>query len=991
MGSYSLGDWIKHDGYWKYNKQIEKPLLDDRSYELIRLDNELQVLLVSDPGADLAGVSLDVGVGHMADPDDMPGLAHFCEHLSFMGTEDFPIENEYKKYIKKHGGMTNASTSSSTTTYHFQVQSAFLSGAIHRFAGFFHSPLFAPSCVAREVNAVNSENSKNQQMDNRRIYQLWKSLSDANHPWNKFGCGSKSTLMENESTDGEAQTRARVVEWWKNNYCSSRMKVAIIGADPMNALIELACRHFSLIPNRNLGPLPLTKEFPWNATAQPKIVFVETVQDIQRLEINFPIPYQSPLYKSKPYRYASHLIGHEGPGSAFYLLHQRGLATSLSCGLHAAGRGFSLLHIDIILTKAGLEHYLTVLSVLFNYVTLLRNALQEPHHFEEVRRMSEINFLYTSKYNPDAYATLLSHAMNDDIEREHILSRGVFDWKFDPLNIEKLISCLTPQQSRIFVAAKNFNVLELSGSWEKERWYGTKFLQQDFSPATLKKLSPEDISALYLPDKNEFLPSSLDVDKITVESPLKAPEIVKSTEKYILWHKKDDQFWQPRGSITVKLQSPLMTGNLPFVVRTRIYVGLALDALQGPAYMTTLAGISFDIYVDVDGIIVEVVGYNDKLRNALDMILLHFVNLEIRKERFDVVTEKIGRSYDNVYMRQSREVSDMFLSQVRSEKLMTAPEKRKELNETTIDHIQLHKRQLFETSFFTLLVHGNISRDQAIVCAEEIQRIISGRPLPLSQRASHRTLLLPTGCNYAYDALVPNVDEENSAISFYCHVGDVADPRTRALNSLLSSMINEPFFNVMRTQEQLGYSVSCIAWASTSSLGLRFRVQSTRHPKYLEHRIEEFINTYRETLRSMSPEEYLEHRNGVVEKKRKKLVNLGEERARYWGHIDNGYLDFARAENEAQEIETIELKDLIDFYERFVHSSSPFRSKLSIRLTSQQFTKRDDEPSDYATPGDHRLEIFKDILSLRENLIVSGAARPNVSYTGSIELGQFQQ
>jgi insulysin len=150
------------------------------------------------------------------------------------------------------------------------------------------------------------------------------------------------------------------------------------------------------------------------------------------------------------------------------------------------------------------------------------------------------------------------------------------------------------------------------------------------------------------------------------------------------------------------------------------------------------------------------------------------------------------------------------------------------------------------------------------------------------------------GCNYAYDAPVPNVNEENSAISFYCHVGDVADLRTRALNSLLSSMINEPFFNVMRTQEQLGYSVSCLPWASTSSLGLRFRVQSTRHPKFLEHRIENFIDTYRGTLQSMTTEEYNEHRNGVVEKKRKKLVNLGEERARYWGHIDNGYLDFLR-------------------------------------------------------------------------------------------------
>jgi hypothetical protein len=68
MGSNSSGEWTRYDRYWKYDKPIEKPLLDDRSYELLRLDNELQVLLVSDTTADLAGVSLDVGVGHMADP-----------------------------------------------------------------------------------------------------------------------------------------------------------------------------------------------------------------------------------------------------------------------------------------------------------------------------------------------------------------------------------------------------------------------------------------------------------------------------------------------------------------------------------------------------------------------------------------------------------------------------------------------------------------------------------------------------------------------------------------------------------------------------------------------------------------------------------------------------------------------------------------------------------------------------------------------------------
>lgn len=67
-------------------------------------------------------------------------------------------------------------------------------------------------------------------MDSRRIFQLWKSLSDSNHPWNKFGCGNKTTLLHEDSEGGEKETRRRVIEWWEQNYCAGRMKVAMLGS-----------------------------------------------------------------------------------------------------------------------------------------------------------------------------------------------------------------------------------------------------------------------------------------------------------------------------------------------------------------------------------------------------------------------------------------------------------------------------------------------------------------------------------------------------------------------------------------------------------------------------------------------------------------------------------------------------------------------------------------------------------------------------------------
>lgn len=51
------------------------------------LENGLEVLVISDPKADKASAAMDVKVGHLSDPEDLQGLAHFCEHLMFMGTE----------------------------------------------------------------------------------------------------------------------------------------------------------------------------------------------------------------------------------------------------------------------------------------------------------------------------------------------------------------------------------------------------------------------------------------------------------------------------------------------------------------------------------------------------------------------------------------------------------------------------------------------------------------------------------------------------------------------------------------------------------------------------------------------------------------------------------------------------------------------------------------------------------------------------------------
>ena len=111
---------------------IIKSASDDRAYRVVSLPNELSVLLVSDPTTDKASAAMDVNVGHLSDPDDIPGLAHFCEHMLFLGTEKYPDEKSYKSFLSAHGGRSNAYTSTENTNYYFDIQVCLtLSSCLH--------------------------------------------------------------------------------------------------------------------------------------------------------------------------------------------------------------------------------------------------------------------------------------------------------------------------------------------------------------------------------------------------------------------------------------------------------------------------------------------------------------------------------------------------------------------------------------------------------------------------------------------------------------------------------------------------------------------------------------------------------------------------------------------------------------------------------------------------------------------------------------------
>ena len=94
---------------------------DKRVTKTLTLKNGLAIFLVSDPDVHRSAAALTVGVGHLYDPESKQGLAHYLEHMLFLGTKKYPEVGSYQKYLDEHSGGSNAYTSGNMTNYFFQV------------------------------------------------------------------------------------------------------------------------------------------------------------------------------------------------------------------------------------------------------------------------------------------------------------------------------------------------------------------------------------------------------------------------------------------------------------------------------------------------------------------------------------------------------------------------------------------------------------------------------------------------------------------------------------------------------------------------------------------------------------------------------------------------------------------------------------------------------------------------------------------------------
>ncbi|KAI0819462.1 LuxS/MPP-like metallohydrolase [Trametes gibbosa] len=939
-------------GFRLFGGTLQTPALDERQYRILELQNGLRAVLVHDPAADKAAASLALTAGYLLDPDNAPGLAHFCEHMITKGSDAYPAENDYHSLISTNGGTRNAVTGPGTTEYWFSLSPSALAEGLLRLASFLHAPLFTASLAAREINAVDSEYKRNLQNDARRVLQVTRSLSVRGHPWAKFGTGNYETLSGAGRRSGAGateevvlgETRRRLAEWWKATYCASRMTLAVIGRESIEDLTSLVVPHFSKIPNRGLDPRPTIKEEVWDAEQMGTIVFIETVKDSYGFSLTFPLPDLRAHYATKPASFIAHFLGHEGPGSVCAHLKNKGWLLNLSAGASRNAYGIESFKISGQLTLKGYLHYRDVLDTLFAYIVLLRASHPlPPYHLAEVHAMAHTRFRFQEKTAPHRYASTLAHLLAHPVYPPEALLSGAYLYQLDGWDgalVQRLLDGFVPGRARVTLEAKAHRE-EIVGSvdvrWETERWYGTRYVVRRLEEGLLRKLEePTSNAELHLPAPNPFIPEDLSVDRVMLPEPLKYPLLVKCTGLSQLWHKKDDQFWVPKAQVRVDIKSPLAYTTPRHAMLTRLLVNVVEDALAEVTYDADLAGVSYSVMNQIEGLTVAVGGYCDKLPALLRIVLETVRGLRVQPDRLRVVKEEVQREYENFYMSQPSHLSETYAGWMFMPTVWTPAEKLQELltiNESDVEH---HRDALLSRIFIEALVNGNVSRERSLEILSLVEECLQSEPLLPCEIPRQRSLALPPGSDIISRKRHANPKEVNSSLSYYLQFCEVPDRKLRTTLALIAHILHEPCYSILRTEEQLGYVVACSQWSINGTLGLGIRIQSIRPPPFLESRVDAFLERMGDRIAGLSAEEFTQHKEGLVVKTLERAKNLNEETARFWGQIRSGCYDFLKKEEDAALVCALALSEVVASYDALVRPSTgaQTRKKLSIHLVS---------------------------------------------------------
>jgi len=434
-----------------------RPRSDRRTFQFAVLKNGLEVLNIQDKETFRFAAAVAVKAGSYNDPVKLPGLAHFCEHMVFLGTKKYPRSGGFDDFMTAHGGSDNAYTASEVTVYYGGLAEGAMKEMMGRLSDFFRHPLFRHRYVKKEVHAINSEHLKNIENPERRILETLDAIADPRSPVSRFKTGNIETLYDGPKRKG-VDPVAALKTYFGSHYCPSRMRLVTTGSASVDEQLELAEQTFGHIPEGSKAcrapPRTFESPPPYPKKRMGKWVAIEGSEPTASMWVHWQLHDLTKEYRSQPLEYVNHVLSYDGVDSLVRTLQDSfGLVTSVDVFADMSSAGTSL-YLVTRLTDTGRERADVVLDVIYAYLASLVHAGVNEELYSSLADLKKLQWDWMAPSGPQDTSADFAERMTR-LPPEDLLTG---DFLIDRKSVDMVVyvlSKLTPENMNVAIVDRD--------------------------------------------------------------------------------------------------------------------------------------------------------------------------------------------------------------------------------------------------------------------------------------------------------------------------------------------------------------------------------------------------------------------------------------------------------------------------------------------------------------------------------------------------------
>ncbi|MDY0922904.1 pitrilysin [Leclercia sp. CFBP8987] len=929
-------------GWQPVQETIRKSDKDTRDYQAIRLDNGMVVLLVSDPQAVKSLSALVVPVGSLEDPESHPGLAHYLEHMTLMGSKKYPQPDSLAEFLKMHGGSHNASTAPYRTAFYLEVENDALEGAVDRLADAIAAPLLDKKYADRERNAVNAELTMARTRDGMRMAQVSAETINPAHPGSRFSGGNLETLSDKPDSPVLDALHA-----FRDKYYSANlMKAVVYSNKPLPELAKLAAETYGRVPNKDITRPEIT--VPVVTDAQKGLI-IHYVPAMPRkvLRVEFRIDNNTAQFRSKTDELVNYLIGNRSPDTLSDWLQNQGLVEGIRADSDPIVNGNSgVLAISATLTDKGLAHRDEVVAAIFSYLALLRDKGVDKRYFDELAHVLDLDFRYPSITRDMDYVEWLADTMIR-VPVEHTLDAVNIADKYDADAVKARLAMMTPQNARVWYISPD-EPHNKTAYFVNAEYQVDKISEQTFADWQKKSAA----IALKLPEVNPYIP-----DDFTLIKPAKAyakPQLIVDEDDLRVVYTPSRYFAsEPKANVSMVLRNPAAMDSAKNQVMFALndyLAGIALDQLSNQA---AVGGIGFSTNAN-NGLMLNANGYTQRLPQLFKALLEGYFSYTATEEQLAQAKSWYAQMMDSAEKGKAFDQAIMPVQMLSQVPYFQREERRALLPSITLDEVMAYRAALKTNARPEFLVVGNMSEDQAKTLAQDVRTQLGAKG---TEWCRNQDVLVDKQQNVIFEKPGSSTDSALAAVFVPTGYDEYA---SSAYSAVLGQIVQPWFYSQLRTEEQLGYAVFAFSMNVGRQWGMGFLLQSSdKQPDYLWQRFQAFFPEAEAKLRAMKPEEFAQIQQAVIAQITQPPQTLAEEASKLSKDFDRGNMRFDSHDKVVAEIKQLTPQNVADFFHQAV--VAPQGMAILSQVSGSQSKKADVTPPAGWT-------VWKSVSALQQSL-----------------------